>query len=254
MSCLSLFEKPLTDFSDTLRDRFGNRLPVFMHIPKTAGSSLQRDLQRQFKNGFRVDWEKIDQSWAEFIRRHKQKPFHHVRGHIAARHLDQLEEAGIEYVAFAFLRHPVERVLSNYTYCVSSASPRCVTNRRKYPTLTDFMKDNLGRNHMTNLLVGQCESAEQAVERVNDKYGFIGLTEFYELSQEILMPALGGCHEPLPRINVTQPDGNFKVAKTTIEEILESQSIDLQVFEFFRSRYQTLRDKIRNGEKTSKAA
>ena len=254
MSCLSLFDKTPSEFTDMLRERFKGQLPVFVHIPKTAGSSLQRDLQRQFKNGFCVDWEKIDQSWAEFIRRHKQKPFHHVRGHIASRHLDQLNEAGVKFVAFTFLRHPMERLLSNYMYCVSSASPRCITNRRKYPDLAHFMKDNLELNHMTSLLVGECETAEEAIGRINEKYGFVGLTEFYELSQEILMPALGGCRETLPRINVTQPDANFKVSRATIDEILETQAIDLQVFEFFRSRYQALDQKFRGDQKPKMAA
>ena len=245
VSCLSLFEMPTSDFADGLRNRLKDRLPVFMHIPKTAGSSLQRDLQKQFKNGFRVDWEKIDQSWSEFIGRHQQKPFHHVRGHISVKHLDQLKTAGVEFVAFSFLRHPLDRLVSNYTYCISASSPRCVTNRKKYPTLTAFMNENLQPNHMTRLIVGECDSAEQAIERIGADYGFIGLTEFYKLSNEILLPALGGCFETLPRINVTQRDRNFRVTNETVDEILETQAIDLQVFEFFRSRYQELSSRSR---------
>ena len=243
VSCLDLFEKPLPVFRCELRQHATNRLSVFVHVPKTAGSSVQRDLRRNFESGFQVDWQCIDQSWLQFLKMQKRSGYHHVRGHISWQQIKQLRQAGIAYHAFSFLRHPVDRVMSNYAYCVSEASPCSAENREKYPSLSDFLADNLERNHMTGLLVGQCSSYEQAIERLSTEYSFIGVTEFFELGQQVILPALGGQYQSLPRVNVTPTGRSFRVADGTINQIMESQAIDLEVFEFFQNQYRQLQER-----------
>ena len=244
VSCLDLFEKPLPVYQRELKQLATNRLSVFLHIPKTAGSSVQRDLRRNFECGYQIDWQDIDGSWRQFLTMQKRSAFHHVRGHISWQQVKQLRSAGVAYHAISLLRHPVDRVMSNYAYCISDASPLAKENRQKYPSLCDFLPDNLQPNHMTRLLVGDCGSYEQAIERLSDEYSFIGVSEFFELGQQILLPALGGQYRVLPRVNVTPVGRSFRVADSMLNQILESQAIDLKVFEFFRDQYRILKGRM----------
>ena len=242
MNCLDVFDRPIDDFIDRMRDEM-DRLIVFLHVPKTAGSSVQRDLVATFRNGYSVDWKSVDRSWETFMSTYPSRRFHHVRGHIGCRHLEMLDNRNIAYHAASFLRHPVQRILSNYHYCISSNSPRQAINRSKYPDLMPFINDCVNVNHMTQLLVGNCDSVNQAIEKISRRYSFIGMQEFYDVCQSIWMRSLGAMYRRRPKLNVTQKNGETTVddlPKSILDRILETQRIDMGVFEFFDQRYSKL--------------
>lgn len=247
MTCLDLFDCPVEEFISQRRAE-AERLVVFLHIPKTAGSSIQRDLGMAFPNGYRVDWENVDQSWFQFVSDRQRESWHHVRGHIHSLHLDMLDEKNIKYLATSFLRHPFSRIVSNYRYCISSASPRQAINRQKYPDLLSFIKDCVNPNHMTRLLVGNCDSVQQAIDKIGRRYSFIGVQECFDFCESILMRSLGADYRPRPRLNVTprnEAPVMAQVSPSVLQWLVETQSIDIGVFEFFYRRYTALVDSRR---------
>ena len=169
MNCFELFNLPLDQYIAEFQTR-SDRLFVFQHIPKTAGSSVHAELG-QIDDGFHWLGDNTETgSWDHFQMLHDRKPFRLLRGHMKSQQLDRLNQNGIPYQTASFLRDPFQQTVSHFRYCHSDGCPNHEEYRAKYPTLTSFIGDYLKPNFSTRYMIGDCHSGNEALEKIGPTF------------------------------------------------------------------------------------
>ena len=242
MNCLDLFRHTIAEFVEEFRTQ-RDRLLVFQHVPKTAGCSVGNALSRQ-PAGFLLEWDQMDKSWAEFLALYREGKVAHVRGHMWNHHLADLENRSISFHAVCFLRHPIDRLVSHFLYDQSPANPNHLSMIERFPTFELFCEDYVGRNFMTGMMVGHCDSIDQAIQKIENRFTFVGLTEHYHAGMSILMRCLGCPYQIRPRVNVTQSTQvkPFAISDAFRQKLINDNVLDVQLFEYFQARYNELND------------
>lgn len=93
-----------------------NRLPVFIHIPKTAGSAFRSVIEHNVPVDSRIEIYRVGNTTlaqALEVQRHKVDRAKIITGHFERR-VHELIDRPVSY--FTILRDPVERVLSLYKF------------------------------------------------------------------------------------------------------------------------------------------
>ncbi len=243
MNCLQLFDRPVEDFVSMFRQEDG--IIVFQHVAKTAGSSVAREFG-SIKRGFLLQWDQMQESWQQFLQEYQAGHVDHVRGHLWFHHINDLRKRQIPHRAVCFLRHPVERLISHYRYDRTPANPNYQNVRARYPTFESFA-DHIGENFMIRMIVGRCDSAEQAITRIQQRFAFVGVTERYHTSMVVLMNCLGRHYKIKPKANVTesnQVDASVEISDSFRTELLKRNAVDLAVFEYFEKQYKELGEQV----------
>jgi hypothetical protein len=169
----------------------------FVHIPKTAGTTMALTLARLFK------WKKKLSYYTPQGRRNHSKltaeyknKFDLSYGHIPFNANDKIDR-GIEY--FTFFRTPREHLLSGYRHLKGDGNHgiKKVINVADY-SLKDFLKKGLVKN-VDNLsvrfLAGQIDKPfleinendlQQAIKNFDTYFHIFGLTEYFDESLVLL--------------------------------------------------------------------
>lgn len=245
MNILELFDNSIDSYISNFLER-SKELFVFQHVPKTAGSSIHQELDK-IEDGFHwLSDASPSGSWDTFQLLHNRKPFQMVRGHMKSGHLDQLDESGISYTAAGFIRCPVRQTVSHFRYCHSEACPGFEQYREKYADISSFITDYLQPDFSTRYMVGKCESADEAIEKIANRFNFVGMTEFYNTSMYLLMACLGLEYQVKPKVNVTRSDTSVDelLTEQVQEQIRRDFAIDIAVHEFFSQHYAALSDRV----------
>jgi hypothetical protein len=172
---------------------------IFQHIPKTAGNTLFSIAASRFpreksficgKDGVLNDFLSLPRNRLDsldFLCGHVDYGIH---GHI-----------GRPCVYFAFLREPVDRVMSHYYFIRNSARHR-YREQAGAMSLAEFIESGL-RPRMNNCMVrmisgvdaayGQCPESmlDKALENLSRHYVFLGITERFDESLEALSSMFG---------------------------------------------------------------
>jgi Glycosyl transferase family 2/Galactose-3-O-sulfotransferase len=233
-----------------------NEQIVFIHLPKTAGTSFVQVLEQHFSAAeicpayFHDELARIP---VETLARYRL-----FRGHFFRDAIAQLPLPAPVWITF--LRDPVERVLSTYAHMQNY--PDLV--RHPYgsgKTLEEYLDDPLARAHVTNLqtrrlaarleigagrtvqeaiqaetervLAGRWPRAQDAIEAL-DSMAFFGLAERFDDSLALLAYALAW--QPLasaPRVNVA-PRRLLReeVPARLLDRILDINQEDLKLYAY----------------------
>ncbi|MCX7684941.1 MAG: sulfotransferase family protein [Acetobacteraceae bacterium] len=177
-------------------------LLVFLHIPKTAGSSITTDLARLFApyRNIAPDYtdasRPFEQREAEALARFAaEAPTRRPRSASGHYHLRRLRPLlrGLEPLAFAsMVRDPVARVVSDYRYMTSERHPDWRQARARFPTLDDYLAHPVSAEKMARYLLADPRMPPDEIPGFLDEtYHALGAVEEYELSSYLLF-ALGG--------------------------------------------------------------
>jgi hypothetical protein len=204
----------------------------FVHIPKTAGTSLSVVLQGMYppERTYHIDNSRYEDSSEDFKRlsAHEKAQFSLVDGHM---YYGLYTSMPHESSHFTMLRNPVKRLVSLYNYGLQtrSVSWRARMIEEK-PTFIDFVKghytntaDNgiarfLSAHNLSIVPYGQCDSdtANQAIANLKSNFSAIGFLEVFDQSLLLLKNALAWTSQPLykrrnvtPRLNL----GDLKLVK-----------------------------------------
>jgi len=212
----------------------------FMHIPKTAGNSLGRDMAKRFPES-RVFH---DPSWAIqpimdfplYIRNSYQM----VWGHALFTQFRAVQPTNQVYVTM--LRDPIERTISTYYYILSRPEHPFYP-KVKSMSLEDFLlweEQDAVESHdlQTRYMSGVIDRTkdpdiDQACSVLRDKFMFVGLVERYEESLALLNFTFGWPASEVKYLNTTPVRAKQSdIAPNVLRLIRELNQNDIILYKF----------------------
>ena len=221
---------------------------VFHHIPKTAGSAIVRAWEESLTrercaNVFvseeelrtRPDYDAIfDEKFRQFQARVAREDVPFVCGHFTHLQIDWLMASGARL--FVFLRHPIDRLISDYKYQLHPPSFAPEEFALRYPSFEHFIRDQDLHNTMCRFISGEA-NANTAFQRLKN-YAFAGTTDNLSETNQLIMIKAGVVPQPLARVNtsleVSKRRMGDKARYLPILERLESE--DLALYEQVSAR------------------
>ncbi|WP_170984968.1 sulfotransferase family 2 domain-containing protein [Roseomonas sp. AR75] len=237
----------------------GQGLVLFVHVPKTAGTSLRREIAalRQPDVNIVVDYadtarsfhERMDQSVERFLARAAEKPVRFASGHIFARHVARIRAAMPDTRVVTFLRDPVSRVVSDFRYQGSERHPLHAEFRARVPDLDAYLALESERNKMAEHLVPREIRADgdpaACVAHLLGTYDFIGVQELYPLGFRTLTTMLGAPAWPTLRENVgATEEAEQGVSPDMAARIRAANPLDVALYQAVAPRWQRLREAL----------
>jgi hypothetical protein len=218
-----------------------------LHLPKTAGSAFGTFMIRALGRMFPIEHGRIDETFDTFL---NDPGDHRVgNGHIDWSHVQRALAHPQPLHIVTLLREPVARAVSNYTYCCSEKHPEHQQFRNAFPTIDTYIDwGGMSTNLQTRLIAGKdVETAEQAIERIESTYAFVGLTELFNASCFVFSLAFG-CEFRLPeRMENAAKDRrgeDHDIPQSAYERIRDQNDLDLPVWEHFRRKYEDQMDNL----------
>lgn len=162
-----------------------------MHIPKTAGLSLQGLVRRRYKKPGALELvyaqEQVDSGFED------RPELETVMGHFRFG-FHRFSDKPFRY--FTFLREPVQHVISHYHY-TKDHPEKFEFLPEGIESLPDFVKCPYGYNLQTRFISGmddihgrEPEALDKAKKNLDEHFEVIGLTEQFDLSLLMLGQAL----------------------------------------------------------------
>jgi hypothetical protein len=230
---------------------------LFVHIPKTAGSSLNAELVPILFPSFHifVDYsqadtrpfdERLDESVENFIAAAETKRFSYATGHIHARHVNRIVSTLPEVLPITLLRDPVARFVSDYRYQCSAMHPGNEQFRERHPTIDSYMELPEERNKASLALLPEALRDEgdpaACVKHLLTTYGVIGIQEHYALSLRLLTTLAGDPRRPKVFKRVNTPDEASRVTLSPAQEarIRADNALDVAIYEDIASRFRAI--------------
>ncbi|MDO9527247.1 MAG: sulfotransferase family 2 domain-containing protein [Gemmobacter sp.] len=217
---------------------------VFHHIPKTAGSSLGGELAvhaapyhnilpdyADHDTPFHV---RLDTALSTLLTHAKTPgpdgPLRSASGHVLATHLRKISKEVPDTRFFTFLRNPLARIVSEYTYNKSPKHPPHMEFRRAYPTLTDFARDPAEHNKMAFFMFDTNRiTLADALSEMGKRYDMIGLQERYPVSFLLLSSMIWGPALPKMRERVSEKSDMPELTDDVRRTIFASNTLDLEI-------------------------
>jgi len=224
-------------------------LIIFLHLPKTAGSTLARIIERQYKasailhlyeSSFGEELVAIPQNRMELVRI--------VMGHLyfgAHAFLSQ------PCTYLTMLRDPVDRVISHYNYVRQQPShylyeEACRMSLRDYVEFCGRQEPN---NDQTRLLAGGCnvpnfgqcseEMLNIAKRNLANHFAVVGLTEEFDRSLIIMKRAFKWRDPFYISENVGQVRARKeKIPQDTLRVIENYNALDIELYRYATERFQ----------------
>ena len=248
-------------------NRFADELCVFIHIPKTAGSSLSAELNRmrppyhnihrRYFHGDTVTFSRIEDEIAAVIDSGALAHARSCSGHFTWDQAAPLRAARPDARAFTFLRDPVKRVISDYRYSRTPTHPTYKETIARFPTIESYVEANETQDKMARfMLPGNVRTPEQIDAFISANYAFIGLLEMYPLSFNILSLLLGHDRMPSEHKRKTEDTADNEVEETPAlrEMIAATNQRDSALYELVRLKLLSVREDWRAFRQTAAPA
>ncbi len=211
---------------------------LFVHIPKTAGTSFALILAKRFKGLRKLQFysPKARKKYP-LLSPEEKNTYDLSYGHIPFMGNQGLER-GIEY--FTFLRNPRERLLSQYKHIKGDGNHiiKKQINVDEY-SLKDFLKTGIVRNFdnlMTRYLCGNLtknyleinkEDLELAIKNFDENFNIFGLTEKFDESLVLLSDYMNWP----PLLYVRENKSSYKIKAEELDEETENLIKDCNQFD-----------------------
>jgi Sulfotransferase family len=224
-------------------------IDIFLHIPKTAGTTLVRILHRQYAKPGYVSIKagtSFENAKLQVVR--EEERFRLVYGHVPFGIHDALNRP-VRY--FTLVRDPVERVLSHYYFARSRQAHRLYSQiTEKRMTLRDYVMSGITgelANGQTALLAGEelddpsgdLSLLERAQANIMSHFAAVGVTEDFDRTIVLFKLTLGW-RKTLAYESVNVAAGRPNAASVDEEtlDLIQSQNrLDEALYRFVRDRF-----------------
>jgi hypothetical protein len=228
----------------------GHRSLIFLHIPKTAGITLYRIIEKQYPPSaiFNIGTPRSRRASAEDLAKIPEARRNKIRclqGHmIFGLHSYLLQPC--TYITF--LRDPVDRIISHYYYVLNNAQHYLheqVTSRRM--SLSDYVSSGITpelTDGQTRLLAGNAENLDRdmlqsAQRNLREHFAVVGLTERFDESLVLMKRRLGWRNVFYTKENVTRGRApKSAIPQSIISQIEQSNEKDIQLYTFARRLFE----------------
>jgi hypothetical protein len=239
----------------------GDPLWLFVHVPKTAGSSIHAEMEAIHKPAANIaidytDTAKpyhvlLDEAVQRFITRHAEAPYRYASGHILARHTDAIGRAVPNLRAFTMLRNPISRIISDYRYQRSDMNVARATFIEKTPDFATYIARPFVHNKTALALVPRpivlAGDAEAAIDHVMKTYAFVGLQEMYPVGLRALTTLMGHprAAEAKVRVNPASDENRVVLTKDEDAALRKLNAVDVALVQAFTQKWRAIRDDLR---------
>lgn len=234
---------------------------LFLHIPKTAGMSLNGLFIRNYRGNphFNIEMPNItEENWQACLERIRNIPqekldrYHIFKGHMIYG-LHEVIPGPVEYITF--LRDPVERLISHYKMaCRYKAYPpghKIDLSQRDWNLGQYYPLAHALDNFQTRALSGMdfqipfgaCgeEHLRLAKEHMDHHFKFVGLTEQFDLSLMLMRHVCGWGWRYYVPDNVA-PYNEIQVSPDVIEAMRKLNRFDLELYRYAQERFNRMVD------------
>jgi hypothetical protein len=217
---------------------------IFLHVPKTAGTSLRQVVEQVYPGDRCVSVYSFDfqyrRHWrARMALRAEVEKAEVVYGHVS---YGVHRLLGIDGRYVAFVRNPVDRVLSFWRQQVRVPETEYHQAISDGMSLVDLLRSgecHQVSNHMTQMLSGRTEftpkqarsSLARAFENMDTHFVDVGIAEHMEESVARIGDRLGWTTYPaVPRLNVDLEVESFTIDQETRAEIVRFNRLDIELY------------------------
>ncbi|MCP5305433.1 MAG: sulfotransferase family 2 domain-containing protein [Chromatiaceae bacterium] len=231
----------------SLASRTKHKPMVFLHIPKTAGTSLRQLLRQQLPgNALAV----LDPPISTELRAKTIRLLPHMRVLIGHLYFGVDEHLGFHGDYGTFLRDPVARVVSFWRHQLAHEHSEYHKLAARGMTLREFVASGITHqtdNFMTRILVGTAAPGmldgtlnriddqkflDIALENVNRRFRFVGFVEYFDESIRRLVDLFGWLPQVQPPIKLNVSASTPPILdEATLKVINEHNRLDLALYD-----------------------
>ncbi|HEY9771491.1 MAG TPA: sulfotransferase family 2 domain-containing protein [Coleofasciculaceae cyanobacterium] len=228
---------------------------IFLHIPKTAGTTLRYIIQYQFPPSAICELYGSSGPHAQRIDKLKnlsesqRKKIKIINTHLGFGLHNFLQQP---YTYITFLREPVSRVISMYYYYQKTKNPEFLDLSLKefvqtYPGVQNGMTKNfagivlqsqLSDHNKSQKLCCDRESLDIAQRNIHKYFKFIGLSERFDESLLLLQKILGWKIPFYDKSNISRKPKD--IDQDTLRLIENLNEFDLQLYEYAKAIFEEL--------------
>lgn len=230
---------------------------LFLHIPKTAGSSFRSELARRllpeanitvnYADDLRPHNVKMDEAIERFCARAQREPVRFASGHLLRPMMARIEARLPETRLVTMLRDPVARVVSDFRYQRTPQHPPYRAFIERFPRFEDYLEARESQNKMTEFLRrAPDQSVAEIIDDIERSFAFVGITELYPLSFKLLMALLGDHSAPTVYERRTEDSDENRIDNldALTPRIREVNRVDMAIYKHFRTRLERQREAI----------
>jgi len=216
----------------------------FLHIPKTAGTTLNKILDNNLSPENILDLYTEDQHAAIKETTYDQiSEYALVRGHVFMADFADVLDGPVPFRVFAFLRDPIERVISEYYFLKRWPKSHLYiylnennVSLAEYITSEAPMLKQRGRNNMMNSLSGVIQGTEDdrlalAWHHLKDRFLTFGILERFDESLLMLKRHAGLENVFYEKQNVRAVNADRPVSAEEMDIIHEYNQMDIKLYE-----------------------
>lgn len=222
---------------------------LFLHIPKTAGTSLGAQMAAKLTPSCNmwIDYNKKSPNYHanmlelvnKFLQADRVNPARFATGHLEMKHVDLIRSARPDMKLFTMLRNPIDRVISDYRYQLTEAHPQHRQFSERFKSIHQFALFEGSQNRMfKRLSTKRPISNQDLIEELESRFTFVGIQEMYPKSLAVLSRLVGFRLDPKFRERQTADLGANKVEITEDlkKQIAMVNRRDMALYLHFRRR------------------
>lgn len=256
MSIRTLLDGDIASYFTDNADR-PEALWVFLHIPKTAGSSFCAELASRLHPYWNIEVDYTDHSLTHneklqrvvdrFSKAMPEARHRFASGHVLRKHLDNIVQAWPETRFVTMLRNPVARVVSDYRYQRTPSHPPYSDFIERFPRFEDYIESIESQNKMyLHLRPTREASAQETIDDIEQRFNFVGITEMYYLATRTLFTLLGDTRGPSIYERRTEDRAENKIPNLAelTPRIREVNALDVAIYDHFHEKLKQRREAV----------